>query len=78
MDADAGMPSQLLLQNVVHETDPIRSGDKESEEPLSGSNRALTASKAAMLAQGEQKGSESVPLSPSLLLATKVACDKMM
>ena len=31
VDADAGMPIQLLLQDVAHQTDPIRSADNVHE-----------------------------------------------
>ena len=57
------MPIQLLLQDVVHETDPIRSGDKtKSLSP--GNNR----SKAACWPKENKEGHESVPPVLALLL----------
>ena len=55
IDADAGMPIQLLSQNAVHETDPIRSGDnvnivQENEEPLSGEQSCPDRLQSCMLA----------------------------
>ena len=65
-----GHAETTLLQDVVHETDPTKSGDnvhvvQESEEPLSGEQSCPDRLQSCMLAQGEQEGHESVSLFPS-------------
>ena len=59
------MPTQLLLQNVVNETDQIKSGGNvvvvwENEELFSTEQSCPDRLQNCMLALGEQEGHESV------------------